>query len=133
MVAEQVRPPELDILNEALVRSHLHAVWLAEARLALSPDIPKSLDLQTSEYPLNADILDRIHAPDLQKAAQPAMRRVLEQVRKSLPADPFWLDDPDAFIAEVAAKAPQELGEAFKRWRQLYSAARRQLSEANTR
>ncbi len=58
MVAGQVRPPELDISNEALVRSHLHAVWLAEARLALSPDIPKSLDLLSQNYPLNAEILD---------------------------------------------------------------------------
>jgi hypothetical protein len=30
---------------EELVRSHLHAVWLAEAKLALSPDIPEILDL----------------------------------------------------------------------------------------
>ena len=58
------------------------------------------------------------------------MRRVLDQVRRSLP---FWLDDPDAFVAEVATKAPEALDQAFDRWRQLYSAARRQLSEANTR
>ena len=41
MVAGVVRPPELDITNEELVKSHLHAVWLAEAKLALSPDIPE--------------------------------------------------------------------------------------------
>ncbi len=36
MVAGVVRPPALDITNDELVRSHLHAVWLAEAELALS-------------------------------------------------------------------------------------------------
>jgi hypothetical protein len=46
MVAGVVRPPALDITNEELVRSHLHAVWLAEAKLALSPDIPEILDLR---------------------------------------------------------------------------------------
>lgn len=43
MVAGVVRPPALDITNEELVRSHLHAVWLAEAKVALSPDIPEIL------------------------------------------------------------------------------------------
>ncbi len=133
MVAGQVRPPELDISNEALVRSHLHAVWLAEARLALSPDIPKSLDLLAPGYPLNAEILRRIYAPELKKAAQPAMRRVLDQVLASLPSNPFWLGDPDTFVADVAAEAPEALDDAFQRWRQLYSSARKQLSEANVR
>ncbi|SEC26677.1 DEAD/DEAH box helicase [Rhodobacter sp. 24-YEA-8] len=32
MVSGQVRPPALDITNEELVRSHMHAVWLAEAK-----------------------------------------------------------------------------------------------------
>ena len=35
MVAGSVRPPRLDIANEALVRAHLHAVWLAQVRLPL--------------------------------------------------------------------------------------------------
>ena len=54
MVAGVVRPPALDITNEELVRSHLHAVWLAEAKLALSPDIPEILDLTQPELPAEA-------------------------------------------------------------------------------
>ena len=30
MVAGQVQPPRLDLANDDLVRSHVHAVWLAE-------------------------------------------------------------------------------------------------------
>ncbi|WP_244560694.1 DEAD/DEAH box helicase [Azospirillum oryzae] len=41
MVSGIVRPPALDITNKDLVTSHLQAVWLAEAGLALSPDIPR--------------------------------------------------------------------------------------------
>src|SRR5439155_10690388 len=35
MVAGSVRPPRLDLSNEALVRAHLHAVWLGQVRLPL--------------------------------------------------------------------------------------------------
>ncbi len=34
MVAGQVQPPRLDLANADLVRSHVHAVWLAEALAA---------------------------------------------------------------------------------------------------
>ena len=50
MVAGVVRAPALDLSNEQLVISHLHAVWLAESKLALSPDIPKILDLTAGAY-----------------------------------------------------------------------------------
>ena len=52
MVAGVVRPPALDITNEELVRAHLQAVWLAETKLALSPDIPEAMKLDAEGYPL---------------------------------------------------------------------------------
>ena len=76
MVAGVVRPPALDITNEELVRSHLHAVWLAEAKLALSPDIPEILDLTQTGYPLKQEIHDVIDRPDLVIAAHSPMKRV---------------------------------------------------------
>lgn len=133
MVAGQVRPPELDISNEALVRSHLHAVWLAEAKLALSPDIPKSLDLLTDGLPLTAATLSDIQQADLSARAAPPMRRVLDQVLAFLPEPPIWLEDADAYVATVAAEAPEALNQAFDRWRQLYQSARKQLQDANTK
>ena len=45
MVSGAVRLPALDITNEELVRSHMHAVWLAETKIALSPEIPKNLEI----------------------------------------------------------------------------------------
>ena len=45
MVSGAVRLPALDITNEELVRSHMHAVWLAETNIALSPEIPKNLEI----------------------------------------------------------------------------------------
>ena len=80
MVAGVVRPPALDITNEELVRSHLHAVWLAESRLALSPDIPDILDLGGERYPLKEEILNSISKADLVSRARGPMKRVLDQI-----------------------------------------------------
>jgi len=134
MVAGVVRPPALDITNEELVRSHLHAVWLAEAKLALNPDIPEILDLKQTKYPLKEEILEVISQPGLVTTARAPMKRVLDQVLSSVKGPkPVWMGDPDDFVLEVAMRAPQEFDRAFERWRELYNSARTQLMEANAR
>jgi hypothetical protein len=134
MVAGIVRPPALDILNEDLVRSHLHAVWLAETGLALSPDIPAILDLGAPGYPLAPAIADVIRAPGLAARAAPVMGRLLAQILGSADgAAPRWLGDPARYAEAVAAEAPERFDAAFDRWRELYAAAHAQLVEANRR
>lgn len=134
MVAGVVRPPALDITNEELLRSHLHAVWLAEAKLALSPDIPEILDLTREKYPLKQELLDVIRQPSLITACRAPMKQVLDQILASVGgAMPVWLGDPDDFILAVARKAPDEFDAAFDRWRELYHSARSQLAEANAK
>jgi hypothetical protein len=134
MVAGVVRPPALDITNEELVRSHLHAVWLAEAKLALSPDIPEVLDLTQTGYPLKQEIHDVIDRPELAIVARSPMKRVLDQILASVDGrKPVWMSEPDDFVTAVAQRAPQEFDRAFDRWRELYNSARTQLMEANAR
>ena len=134
MVAGVVRPPALDITNEELVRSHLHAIWLAETKLALSADIPEVLDLKGDGYPLKEEILAIISKSELVTRARTPMKRVLDQI---LAADggatPIWMDDAEEFVLHVAMSAPKEFNKAFDRWRELYNSARTQLAEANTR
>lgn len=134
MVAGVVRPPALDITNEELVRSHLHAVWLAETRLALSPDIPQILDLKQEHYPLKPEVLAAISRQGLAAAARLPMMRVLGQILASSDGKkPAWMGAPDDFVEETAQNAPKEFDRAFDRWRDLYNSARAQLIEANTR
>ena len=134
MVAGVVRPPALDITNEELVRSHLHALWLAEAKLALSPDIPEILDLHGDKFPLKEDVLAVISKPALVSQARGPMARVLKQILASDGGQtPIWMDDPDEFVLHTAMNAPKEFDRAFDRWRELYSSARTQLAEANKR
>ena len=134
MVAGVVRPPALDITNEELVRSHLHAVWLAESKLALSPDIPEILDLTATGYPLKQEVCDIIDPPALAVAAHAPMKRVLDQILASVEGrKPAWMSDPDDFVSAVAQRAPDDFDRAFNRWRELYNSARTQLMEANAR
>lgn len=134
MVAGVVRPPALDITNEELVRSHLHAVWLAESKAALSPDIPEILDLKQPKYPLKQEILDVLSKPGLVERARAPMKRVLDQILASLDGRrPAWMGEPDDFVHDVAVRAPEEFDRAFDRWRELYKSARTQLAEAHAR
>jgi hypothetical protein len=134
MVAGVVRPPALDITNEELVRSHLQAAWLAEAKLALSPDIPEILDLTETGYPLKPEIREVIDRPELVTAAHAPMKRILDQILASVEGPkPVWMSEPDDFAAEVALRAPQKFNDAFDRWRELYNSARTQLMQANDR
>lgn len=134
MVAGVVRPPALDITNEEPVRSHLHAVWLAETKLALSPDIPEVLDLTQTGYPLKQEIHDVIDRPELAMAAHAPMKRVLDQILASVDGrKPLWMSEPDDFVSSVGLRAPQDFDRAFDRWRELYNSARTQLIEANAR
>ncbi|MCB1276135.1 DEAD/DEAH box helicase [Prosthecobacter sp.] len=134
MVSGVVRSPALDITNEELIRSHLHAVWLAESKLALSPDIPEILDLSLPKYPLKAELLEHIRRPALVEASIAPMRQILDQVLASVGGKrPVWLRDPVEFIREVATNAPDRFDDAFVRWRELYHSARSQLAEANAK
>lgn len=134
MVSGVVRPPALDITNEELVRSHLHAVWMAEAKVALSPDIPQILDLKAANFPLNSEVAAVVRKPALAEAAQGPMRLVLDQILASVDGKiPVWMGDPSEFVRDVAKAAADRFDRAFDRWRELYSSARTQLMEANAK
>lgn len=134
MVAGVVRPPALDITNEDLVRSHLHAVWLAETGLALRPDIPDVLDLDAEGFPLKPDVLEVVKRPGLVARARLPMGRLLEQILATSDGRvPSWLGNQEDYVTKVATEAPVRFDAAFKRWRELYDSARAQLVDANKR
>jgi uncharacterized protein YihD (DUF1040 family) len=132
MVAGVVSPPALDITNEELIRSHLHAVWIAQAKLALPPKIADILDLTKEQQPLREEIAQVIRQSTLMRDVQVPMRRVLDQILNCIGTKtPVWLKDADLFVESVAKLAPENFDNAFNRWRDLYGAARLQLRQAN--
>jgi ATP-dependent helicase YprA (DUF1998 family) len=128
IVAGNVRPPRLDIANEALIRAHLHAVWLAQVRLPLGESIEQVVDTDDSQLPLRPAALDAIQ---LNEAAR---NEVMERSRRILRFDEAELRAAgwfaDSWLGAAIADAPANFDRAFDRWRELFRAAERQLTDA---
>jgi ATP-dependent helicase YprA (DUF1998 family) len=131
MVAGSVRPPRLDIANEALVRAHLHAVWLAQVRLPLGESIEQVINTDDEQQlPLRSEADAAI------QLSEGAQNEVRERARRILQFDLAALTNAgwfsDAWLQTVIAEAPANFNRAFNRWRELYRAASRQMVEAQT-
>ena len=114
MVAGSVRPPRLDLANEALLRAHVHAVWLAQVRLPLGQSIEQVVDTEIDGLPLKTDAAGQIQ---LGTAAHYELRercgRSCRRTRESCATG--WFSD--AWIERVLDEAPQRFDRAFERWR----------------
>ena len=128
MVAGSVRPPRLDLANEALLRAHVHAVWLAQVRLPLGQSIEQVIDTDLDNLPLRTEAAGAI------QLGESARQELRQRVRTILAPDTGILEQTgwfsDAWIDRVLDEAPQQFDRAFDRWRELYRAALRQLLEA---
>ncbi|MFW6721964.1 protein kinase domain-containing protein [Streptomyces sp. MAR4 CNY-716] len=128
MVAGAVAPPRLDLANEDLVRSHLQAIWLAEAGLTLGRAIPQVLDIayhESSGRPApGLDLLDDIrtasHDPGAQTRTIAAARRVLGPLLPRFGETTWW---DERWIEDAVRRAPRDFDRAFDRWRDLYRTA----------
>lgn len=132
LVAGVVKPPALDLANRDLLRSHLHAEWLAAAMVPLKPSIPENLNMATPEMPISDPIQAAFEKLAASGAAKPTMRRLLDQTVSAVElADAPWLADIDAFVDETNREAAQNFASSFSRWRELYRSARREQDEAH--
>src|SRR5262249_52031494 len=130
MVAGSVRPPRLDLTNEALLRAHLHAVWLAQVRLPLGQSIEEILDTQEPNIALHPHVAASI------QLSEATRNEVREQIGRMLSADEGvlvtagWFNE--TWIGQVINHAPRLFDQAFNRWRELFRVATRQFSEAQS-
>jgi len=132
MVAGAVTPPRLEIVNEDLLRAHVHAMWLAEADFDLGHSLAdRVLDLTGAEPSLEIQPLlkDRLQDVDIRQRTATAARRLLAPLAAELEQSgwytPRWLDD-------VIAQIPLSFDRACDRWRNLYRAARRQAQRSHS-
>lgn len=130
MVAGSVRPPRLDLANEALVRAHLHAVWLGQVRLPLGHSVEEVVDTNAEVLPLRENAARQIIL------AAAAWQQANERAQQVLAADHEVLEASGWFSSEwidqVLAEAPTRFDRAFDRWRELFRAATGQLLTAQS-
>ena len=128
MVAGSVSAPRLDLTNEDLVRSHVHAIWLAETGQSMQSSITDLLETRERRqlpacgcYPsCGGPSPTRTCAPRAQRTAE----RVLADLRRTWPTAAHeppggttdWVDDQ-------VSQRRRSFDEAFDRWRELYRTA----------
>ncbi len=115
MVAGSVRPPRLDLANEALVRAHVQAVWLAQVRLPLGRSIDQVVDVDDPELKFHANAEAQIVLTAF------AHQELMNRLHQVLHADQGVLSSAgwysETWLDRVVSKAPQRFNQAFSRWR----------------
>lgn len=126
MVAGAVTPPRIDLANEDLVRSHVHASWLTESRLHLGTSLVQLLDLGGA--PPGLKLLDQIQDTLKDEHIRQRAARYAGNVLKELAPDlrlAGWYDDN--WTNQVLQEISISFDEACKRWRTLYLSAFHQV------
>jgi len=129
MVAGAVRAPRLDLANEALLRTHVQAEWLAQVGLPLRQSIGEVLNMEdTANLPLQEEVQPQL------VLGPTALGQLRARVEAALSADRALLERAGWFSARwldrVLEEAASNFDRAFDRWRELYRTARQQLEEA---
>ncbi|MBI3726266.1 DEAD/DEAH box helicase [bacterium] len=131
MVHGEVRPPLLDLANRDLVESHLRAIWLACCENPLDPSISELLVLADPTRPVRPEVKTPLSAPKVAEQALVRIGRVLDLLKADLtPELAPWYPGRDAFAADVVGGAVGRFEDAFKRWRDLFTAAEQQRDAA---
>lgn len=130
MVTGAVTPPRLDLGNEDLIRAHIHAIWLAEAKLSLGTTLKDLLDV-IGENP-GLTLVDSVQA--VLQDNQPRQRtrarsnRILATIQTELQTTDWY---SDRWLDDVLIHIAQEFDRACDRWRDLYKAALAQFQLQN--
>jgi ATP-dependent helicase YprA (DUF1998 family)/very-short-patch-repair endonuclease len=128
MVAGQVPPPKIELTNEDLVRSHVHAIWLKEANLSLHTSLKDLLDV--SGDPPSLEILESVRAalndPSPRKRAFDRALAILSAFEEQLKQTTWY---SERWIEDVINSIPLTFDEATRRWRTLYRTASAQAAK----
>ncbi|MCB0927820.1 MAG: DEAD/DEAH box helicase [Mycobacterium sp.] len=128
MVAGSVAAPRLDLTNEALLASHLHAVWLAETGVSLHTRMPQLLDIDTADLLLTTDLQRAMTNPDATRRATDRAGELIAPLQAELQRTSWWHEQ---WAADVIAGAADAFDRSCGRWRELYRAAVDDQNEQN--
>ncbi len=122
MVHGQVNAPTLDLANLELIKSHMHAIWLAETGKKLGNSVRDLLDMNQPEtLPITPEIASDLDKPEAKRRAHQRGLTVLSMLQNELtPQKAPWFSDK--WAESVFTRAYVEFDVALQRWRDLYSA-----------
>ncbi|MCE7009972.1 DEAD/DEAH box helicase [Kibdelosporangium philippinense] len=122
MVGGVTRPPRLDLANEDLVRSHIHALWLAETGASLGDSMTDVVDVtgDRSSYRVKEDTWRDLTTPGAARGAAARAQSALHELTGELRRSSWWREH---WIEEVINEAPDRFKSACDRWIDLYRTA----------
>lgn len=130
MVAGSVVAPRLDLSNEALLKSHLHAIWLVETGESLESRMPQLLDAEGDNPTLaiRADKARSLADPEAVRRATSHAQQLMRELEPELMTASWWHDE---WVADIIRTSFAEFNRACDRWRDLYRAALADQAEQN--
>ncbi len=130
MVFGAVAPPRIDLANEDLIRSHVHAIWLAEAGLKLGASLKDILDLSGEQtiLPLLPHVKHELDNESPRARATQRAQEILATIQSDLDASDWF---SDGWLDEVIRRLSRTFEDACQRWRDLYRAAMDQRDRQN--
>ncbi len=120
MVSGRVQAPRLDLANEDLVRSHIHAVWLAETGVRLERSMADVLALNLPGQPVQPELAEKLRRPEAAAAATRAAQALLRPLEPLLERSAWWSPQ---WVTGVVDAAFETFDLACSRWRDLYTTA----------
>jgi len=127
MVHGQVNAPTLDLANLELVKSHMHAIWLAETGKRLGNSVRDLLDMNQPEtLPIAVEIASDLDKTEAKRRAHERGLSVLSMLADELtPRNAPWYNEH--WAESVFQRAYLEFDRALQRWRDLYRATARAI------
>lgn len=124
MVAGTVRPPRIDLCNEALLKSHIHSIWLSYIQLPLGRSIEEVINIEDRDLRLKESVLNQINI------SNSAREELKDKILRLFSSDQAVLNSmgwfSERWIEDVINTTAEEFDRAFDRWRELYKSALRQ-------
>ncbi len=122
MVSGKIKPPSIELANEDLIRSHVHAIWLAETGMSLGRSLKDVLNLSGDPAPLTLQegIATDIAKPSVATRSNARALEVLSTISDQLAGAEWW---SESWLDEAITGAALSFDRAADRWRDLYRAA----------
>jgi len=125
MVAGKVTPPRIDMVNEELILSHLHSIWLAETGVKLGKSLKDLLDLSPLKPVLYPHILEELSRPDAVARTIKRVEEIYSDIMEEL-SGAFWFDEN--WFETQLNRVMERFVQAMDRWIYLYSSAVSQMN-----